>query len=128
MHVPQLGQSQCLVAGPVASTHCVLVDPLGGRGVGMDLQVLPQLPAADGTPLLEKRSNLPEDERVAFDRRRVVGLLVPDSAPDRLGGMRQTTDTLEVCQAFVHGGIEHRSSRPSTTRWLLVHGILTARG
>src|SRR5690606_11431861 len=40
-------------------------------------------------PLVEELSDLAEDEGVAFERRRVVGLEVPDVRPDRLRFLRR---------------------------------------
>ena len=112
MHLLQLGHGQRLVAGPVSSTHSLLVVPLGRRGIGLDLQVLTQLLVADRPTLPEKGSNLLKDGRVALDGRRVVGLLVPDPAPGRVGlrGMRQAPDTLKISQAIVDG----RTGGPAT--------------
>ena len=82
--VANLGQGDELAGRPAARLQALLVDPLGGISVATDFHVLGQLLVADSATLAEEDLDFTQDERVALDRGRVVGLLVPDVAPDVL--------------------------------------------
>ena len=72
------------------------VHPLGRRSVAPDLQILLELPVADGSPLGQKPLNLLQHQCIALDRRGMMGLFVPDSAPDSGSFLwdRQATEAL----------------------------------
>jgi hypothetical protein len=73
-----------LDAGPGARLERLVVEPVRGGGVAAHLHVLAQLLVADRSTLLEQLLDLAQDQSVAFEGRRVVGLLEPDVPPDAL--------------------------------------------
>ena len=81
--LPGLGQTQdgprMTEPGPVDRLP---VHPLGRRSVASDFQIFLELPVADGSPLGQKALDLLQYQRIALDRRGMMSLLVPDSAPD----------------------------------------------
>lgn len=99
VNLAQLGQIDPLPARPNAGLLDRLgVYPLRRLRVALDLEIRSQLLAPDRLPLGEQALDFPQDQRVSFDRRRVVGLLVPDPYPDRLRlqRKRQAADAVSV--------------------------------
>ena len=74
----------------------LVVYPLSGGPVALDLQVLAQFLVPYGPALAKQSLHLLEDQRVALDGSGVVGLLVPNGLPDAGGllGKRQSTRTV----------------------------------
>ena len=83
VNLPDLGQTQdgsgVTEPDPVDGLP---VHPLGRRRIAPDLQILPEFPIADGAPFRQETLDLLEHQRIALDGRGVMGLPVPDSAPD----------------------------------------------
>ena len=90
------------------------VHPLGRRSVAPDLQIFLKLPVADGSPLGQKPLNLLQHQRIALDRRRMMGLLVPDSAPDS-SSFLWTWQATEALPEF--GDIGSQPTIDLATRW-----------
>lgn len=88
MDLPQLCEIDELPVAPLTACDGLRVHPLGGVGVGLDLQVFPEFFVANRAPRLEEGTHLAERQSVALDGRGVVGLLVPDPGPDGLGFLR----------------------------------------
>jgi hypothetical protein len=110
MDVANLRKRDQPTVRPAARLDGAAVDPIGGVGVSADLEVFAQLLVADGAPLGEQGLDLLENQRVAFDRGRVVRLLEPDAAPDvlRLERGREPTEALPQladlhAEPVVHG-------------------------
>ncbi len=101
VNLPKLGQADELAGRPVRSLNGLGVDPLRSFRVPLDLEVLGELLVSDRLSLAEEPLDLLEDERVAFDRRGVVRLRVPDALPDRicLEGKRQPLNFLRIEQS-----------------------------
>jgi len=78
------GEGDQAAVGPRARFDRAAIDPVGRRGVAAYLEVLAQLLVADGATLCEQQFDLLQDESVALDGRRMMGLLEPDAAPDVL--------------------------------------------
>ncbi len=89
MRLTNLGQRQQLLGSPLTRCDRLAVDPLGRIGVALNLHVVAQLLLPDHAALAEQELDLALDKRVALDRGRVVGLLVPDGGPDIFGFGRQ---------------------------------------
>jgi len=81
--VTDLSECQQLLGLVQRRLQSLAVHPPGGIGVPLHLHVLGELAVADGAALQEQLLHLPQDERVALDRRRVVGLVDPELVPDR---------------------------------------------
>ena len=97
----------------------VAVNPVGGRGVAADLEVLAQLLVADRSTLGEEELDLLEDERVALDRGRVMRLLEPDAAPDAFGleRRRQPAETLaQLADLDPQPLVDRRARRSASPR------------
>src|SRR6266536_84311 len=85
VYVTHLSKADEVTGGPLTWSQALLIHPLGSIGVAADLQVLRELLVPDRSALGQECFHLFEDQGVAFDRGRVVGLLVPDVTPDILG-------------------------------------------
>src|SRR6266540_797300 len=95
----QLRHVDPLSNGPVRRLlDRLCVHPLRRLRVALDFEVLSELLAANRLSFAEEPLDLPKDERVALDRRRVVCLLIPDALPDRvrLDWKGQPADAAEV--------------------------------
>src|SRR5947208_15299329 len=115
MDMPHLGDRHQLAGGPVVGGQDLLIHPLGRLGIALDLQVLGELLVADGPPLLEEELDLAEDEGVPLDGGGVVGLLVPDVAPDVLGldrGRQPTEAAAEFLHAFLELAVDGLTASP----------------
>ena len=119
MDLPQLCEIDELPVAPLTACDGLCVHPLGRVGVGLDLQVFPQLFVANRAPLLEEGTHLAQYHRIALDGRGVVGLLVPNPGPDGLGFLRtgQTTHIAQCCLGSIEV-LQYRLPGWSSTRQL----------
>jgi hypothetical protein len=74
-------------------------------GVALHFEVLRQLLLTDDPAFGQKHFNLPQDEGVAFDCRRIVRLLEPDVPPDAFR-LRRTGQTSELGTQLLDGIVE----------------------
>jgi hypothetical protein len=84
MDLSDLRKGDQLATAPAIRPDPLPVDPAGSVGVAAHLEVFAQLFVADRPSLVKELLDLLEDQSVALDRRRVMGLLEPDAAPDSL--------------------------------------------
>lgn len=131
MGFAHLGQRHHIAALVVAGrVDGLLVHPLGGVGVALDLHVLAQFLVADGTTLAEQSLDLLEHQGVALYGGGVVRLLEPDAAPcvGRLRGARQTAQPRpQLSDLGVEPVVEFLPRGPPAplpVRNLFVHQIL----
>ena len=88
MHLADLGERHdASGVGEPDRIDGLPVDPVGCVGVAPYLQVLAELLVADRPAFPEQLGDLFQHQGVAFDGGGVMGLLVPDVAPDA-GGVR----------------------------------------
>ncbi len=94
--LPDLGQAQhrsgVAKAVPVDSLP---VHPLGRGSVAPDLQILSKFAIANGSSLRQKLLDLLHGQSIALDCRGMMGLLIPDSAPDP-GGLPWTRQAAQA--------------------------------
>src|SRR5450759_1305985 len=132
MDLTQLRQGDVRIATLGVTVAGLRVDPLGGIGVALHLEVLRQLLVADRLARVEEPAHLLEQERVSLDRGRVVGFFVPDIRPDVPGHVRtgKASDPVQLrCRLLdrrVYGqpggpapaGLrDHHMVRRTSTKW-----------
>jgi hypothetical protein len=87
--VSNLGHGKQGARLPVSGIKRLPVDPSSSIGIALHLEVFTEFFVAHRPALLEEDLDLFAHERIAFESRRVVGLLVRDIRPDTLGLLRR---------------------------------------
>jgi hypothetical protein len=81
--VPDLGECEEFPGAFEGRGEGLVVDPSGGVGVALDLQVLGEPVVADRSTLEQQVLDLAQDQCVPVDRGGVVCLVHPQLVPDR---------------------------------------------